>query len=68
MTEKILAIWRLFWALVFYPIALGFLIWLWVKDAHWLWGLAVIAAILIFDPIWGLVAKRILSWRPAKDD
>lgn len=68
MSEKLIAVWRLFSALAFYPFAFGLLIWLWVKGAHWLWGLGILIAVFIFDPIWGLIAKRIIGWRPAKDE
>jgi hypothetical protein len=66
---KILAaFWRMFWAFAFYPLTFALLIWFWTKDAHWLWGLAVMAAVFILDPIWGLIARRIISWRPHKDE
>ena len=64
----VIAFWRLFWAFAFYPITFGLLIWLWAKDAHWLWGLAVIIGVVILDPIWGLIARRIISWRPHIDE
>jgi len=61
MKATLTAIWRLFHALAFYPILIGVFIWLYFKGAHWIYGLAIIAIILIFDPIWRLLLKRVLS-------
>jgi len=61
MKATLIAIWRLFHALAFYPILIGVFIWLYFKGAHWIYGLAIIAIILIFDPIWRLLLKRVLS-------
>ena len=62
----LIAFWRLFWALAFYPLIIGLMIWLYIKEHHWIWGVAVIIAELILDPIWGLAARRIAQWRPHK--
>jgi len=53
------ALWRLFHALAFYPILIGAFIWLYFKGAHWIYGLMIIAIILIFDPIWRLMGQRL---------
>ena len=62
-----IAMWRLFWALAFYPMIIGLMIWIYIKDYHWIWGVLVIIAVLIFDPIWRIIFRRIVSWRPHKE-
>ena len=56
-----IAMWRLFWALAFYPMIIGLMIWIYIKDYHWIWGVLVIIAVLIFDPIWRIIFRRIVS-------
>ena len=60
MKATLIAIWRLFHALAFYPIVIGVFIWLYFKGAHWIYGAAVIAIILIFDPIWRVMFRNVL--------
>lgn len=60
MKATLIAIWRLFHALAFYPILIGVFIWLYFKGAHWIYGAAVIAIILIFDPIWRVMFRNVL--------
>ena len=60
--------WRVFMrmtrAYLFYPLMIGIFLWLYIKDAHWIFGVMVIAAILILDPIWGAMAKNAMRmWR-----
>lgn len=52
MKAALTAFWRLFHALAFYPLLIGVFIWLYIKDAHWIFGVAIIAIILIFDGMW----------------
>lgn len=59
MKATLTAMWRLFHALAFYPIMIGVFIWLYFKDAHWIFGAAIVAGILIFDPIWRVMAQNI---------
>ncbi|MEP1229838.1 MAG: hypothetical protein ABJG88_04115 [Litorimonas sp.] len=59
-----IAIWRLFWALAFYPVLIGLMIWIYVKDHHWIWGVLLIIAALILDPMWRLITRRVINWRP----
>ncbi|WP_409434064.1 hypothetical protein ACJ3XI_06060 [Litorimonas sp. RW-G-Af-16] len=42
------------------------MIWLWIKGAHWAWGLVVICGVLILDPMWGLLARRLRELTPKK--
>ncbi len=49
---------RLGRAFLFYPAMVGLFLWLYVKGAHWIFGLAVILAILILDPIWRIMAGK----------
>ncbi len=58
---------RLIRAYLFYPTAIGVMIWLILNDKHWGWGVIVLAAVLIFDPIYRIMLRRILSWRPHKN-
>jgi len=51
-------------AYLFYPFMIGLFLWLYVKDVHWIFGLAIIVAIFIIDPIWRLMARNALSmWK-----
>lgn len=59
-----LVFWRLFIAILFYPLMIGLLIWLYIKDAHWIFGVAIIGAVLWFDRTWWMMLRRMLSWRP----
>lgn len=60
-------LWRLARALLFYPAAIAVMIWLILTGQHWIWGIAVLAAVLIFDPIYRIMLRGILSWRPHRD-
>lgn len=62
MKNTLTAMWRLFHAIFFYPILIGLFIWLYIKGAHWIWGLAVIALILIFDPMWRIMGSSFLRF------
>jgi len=61
MKATLIAIWRLFHALAFYPILIGAFIWLYFKGAHWVYGAAIIIIILVFDPIWRVIASNTLK-------
>ncbi|HHL43481.1 MAG TPA: hypothetical protein ENJ42_07685 [Hellea balneolensis] len=56
---------RVFFALLraylFYPVMVGIFIWLYFTKAHWGYGLAVIVAILVIDPIWITMARSLLQ-------
>ena len=58
--------WRMFYGLAFYPLMIGLFIWLYVTDKHWIFGVLVIAAILILDPIWRIIGRRIKDVFSAK--
>ena len=64
MKAVLTVFWRLLRAYLYYPLIVGLAIWLWLNDAHWIWGLALLIFVLMTDRIWLLVAKRVLSWRP----
>lgn len=53
--------WRLFHGLLFYPLLIALFLWLYFTDKHWIYGAAIIIAILILDPIWRVIGKRILE-------
>ncbi|WP_026940893.1 hypothetical protein [Hellea balneolensis] len=61
MKASLIAMWRLFHALAFYPIMIGVFIWLYIDGADWIWGAFIIAGILIFDPIWRIMGRNILN-------
>jgi len=61
MKSILIAMWRLFYALAFYPIMIGLFLWLYIKGEHWIWGLLIIAGILIFDPMWRAIGRNIIS-------
>lgn len=60
MKATLTAMWRLFHVLAFYPVMIGAFIWLYIKEAHWIGGALIIAAIFIFDPIWRAIGQNIL--------
>jgi len=66
MKPILIAMWRLFHALAFYPLMLGAFIWLWLKGAHWIWGVLIVAGILIFDPIWRIMGRNLLRMLTGK--
>ena len=59
MTASLKALWQLFAGLLFYPVMIGLFLWLYVTDKHWIFGVLVIIAILILDPIWRIMGRRI---------
>ncbi|HHI88613.1 MAG TPA: hypothetical protein ENK01_01550 [Hellea balneolensis] len=50
---------RLARATLFYPAMVGLFLWLYVRQAHWIYGLLVIMAILVLDPIWRIMARNL---------
>jgi len=59
-------LWRFARAMLFYPAAIAIMLWLIFTGQHWIWGLAVLAAILILDPIYRIIIGNMLKWRPHK--
>lgn len=57
-------LWRFMRALLFYPAAIAIMVWLVLTGQHWGWGVLVLAAVLIFDPIYRIILGNILKWRP----
>ena len=67
MSKQVLrGLWRFARALLFYPAAIGIMLWLIWTGQHWLWGVAVLAAVLILDPIYRIILRSLLQWRPHK--
>ena len=60
-------LWRITRAFLFYPAAIGAMLWLIVTNQHWIWGVGVLTAVLILDPIYRIILSSVLSWRPHKD-
>lgn len=60
-------LWRYARAILFYPAAVAVMVWLILTGKHWIWGVLVLAAVLIFDPIYRIMLSSMLSWRPHKD-
>lgn len=50
--KVIRAILEAYFAILFYPALIGMFIWLWIKGAHWGWGVLILGLILVFDPLW----------------
>ncbi len=59
-------VWRLAYAFLFYPAVFALMIWLTVTKQHWMWGVCVITAVLVVDPIYRIILRSVLNWRPAK--
>ncbi|WP_233341575.1 hypothetical protein [Robiginitomaculum antarcticum] len=51
---------------VFYPLSLGLFFYIWWKGYHWGWGALIVAAIIIFDPIWIIFVRNLLGWKSKK--
>jgi len=67
MKRALRVFWRFGRAYLFYPLMIGIFLWIYVNDAHWIFGLMVIAAIFILDPIWRRMAKSaLLMWKNRK--
>lgn len=64
--QAIRAVWRFARAMLFYPAAIVLMVWLIFTGQHWIWGVGVLAAVLILDPIYRIIAKNMLKWRPYK--
>jgi len=62
--RAIRGLWRFARALLFYPAAIAIMLWLIFTGQHWLWGIAVLAGVLIFDPIYRIIIGGMLKWRP----
>ena len=63
--------WRVFWRMgrvyFFYPAMIAIMIWIDYKNYHWIFGVGVIAAILILDPLWARLGRNsIRMWRNRK--
>lgn len=50
--KTFLAILKVYWAFLYYPLLLALFIWLWINGAHWAWGAGVVVAMVVFDPFW----------------
>jgi hypothetical protein len=62
MRAVLIAIWRLFYGLLFYPLMVGLFLWIYITGRHWIYGAIIIAAILILDPIWRVIARRCVQF------
>ena len=60
-----MSIFRMFYRaallLLFYPAMIALMIWLWWTGQHWIWGICVIAAVLILDPIYRVFARGLIQ-------
>ena len=59
-------LWRFARAMLFYPAAIAIMIWLILTGKHWIWGVAVLVGVLLFDPIYRIILGNVLKWRPRK--
>jgi membrane protein YdbS with pleckstrin-like domain len=62
--SAIRGLWRFARAMLFYPAAIAIMVWLILTGQHWIWGVAVLAAVLILDPIYRIILVSALKWRP----
>ena len=62
--RAIRGMWRLARAVLFYPAAIALMIWLIFTGQHWIWGVGVLVAVLILDPIYLIILRNMLKWRP----
>ncbi len=58
---------RLLYAVAFYPVMIGLLIWVNVKGFHWGYSLLIVAIILSLDPLWRIIFTNILKWLGRKN-
>ena len=59
-----LAFWRLGIAYLFYPIMILLMAYITFKGYHWIFGVMIILAIFILDPMWGRIARNATQkWR-----
>ena len=61
MKAALRAIWQLFIGLLFYPVMIGIFLWIYITDKHWIFGIMLICAILVLDPIWKIIGRRMLD-------
>ncbi len=62
-----LVFWRMGVAYLFYPVMIGLMVYITIHGYHWVFGVGIIAAILILDPMWGRIASNaIRMWRGRK--
>lgn len=66
-SSVIRSLWRFARAILFYPAAIAIMVWLILTGKHWVWGACVLAAVLIFDPIYRIIFRNIASWRLYRD-
>ena len=63
MNAKVKAVLRVYWRMVrvfmFYPALIAAFFYVYFKGYHWIWGLLIIAAILIVDPPYRLLWRGI---------
>lgn len=52
---------RMLMAYCFYPVMIGLFLWGLYKGYHWIYGAAIIAAIVLFDPIWRVLLRRVIE-------
>jgi len=60
---KLGAILRIYWRMVrvflFYPAMIAAFFYVYIKDYHWIWGLLIIIAILVIDPVYRILWRGI---------
>lgn len=50
---------RLAFAYLYYPVIIGLAIWMWIKQVHVGWGLALLAVVWVYDPMLRILRARI---------
>jgi len=63
-SEQLGAILRLLLSLIFYPVVIVIMLWLIFTNQHWIWGVLVLVAVVVLDPIYRIIFKSVVKWRP----
>ena len=63
MNAKVKAVLRVYWRMIrvfmFYPALIAAFFYVYFKGYHWIWGLLIIAAILLVDPTYRILWRGI---------
>ncbi len=54
-----LVFWRVLKAYLYYPFLIGAAVWIYVKDAHILWAVALVGFVWLYDPVIHLFRRNL---------
>ena len=55
----LLVVLRMLRAYLYYPLLIGSAIWIYIKDAHFIWAIALLIGVWFFDPVVHLIRYRL---------